>query len=183
MNILGISGSLRQKSFNTALLAAAEKMIPAGSSLTLQTLHGIPLYNAEEEEASGFPPAVLALQKAIYEADALLIATPEYNNSIPGVLKNAIDWVSRPSALYSSIFTGKKVALIGASPGGFGTILSQNAWLPVLRYFGADVWFGGRLLVSRAAEVFDENGALLDTRIEKTLQKFLTDFIARCERN
>ena len=99
MNILGVSGSLRQKSFNTALLAAAEKMMPAGSSLTLQTLHGIPLYNADEEEASGFPPAVLALQKAIYEADALLIATPEYNNSIPGVLKNAIDWVSRPSAL------------------------------------------------------------------------------------
>ena len=151
--------------------------MPEGSSLTIQTLHGIPLYNADDEMNSGFPPAVIALQKAIVEADALLIATPEYNNSIPGVLKNAVDWVSRPSADYKRVFAGKKVAIIGASPGGFGTILSQNTWLSVFRSFGSDLWFGGRLMVSRAASVFDRDGNMTDERTKDSLQKFLADFV------
>jgi len=83
-------------------------------------------------------------QAAIAAADGLLLVTPEYNNSIPGVFKNAIDWLSRPPADISRVFGGKPVAIIGASPGGFGTILSQEAWLPVLRTLGTKPWFGGR---------------------------------------
>ena len=104
--------------------------------------------------------------------------TPEYDNSLPGVFKNAIDWLSRPPADIPRIFGGKPVALIGASPGGFGTILSQNAWLPVLRTLGADLWSEGRLLVSRAQGVFDQSGALTDAAIKDRQRDFLHGFVA-----
>src|SRR5215469_10913176 len=131
--IVGLSGSLRSGSFNTALVRAAAGLMPPGAELLAKTIHGIPLYDGDVEAASGIPPAVLELGDAIAKADGLLLATPEYNNSIPGPFKNAIDWLSRIEEGPQPIFTGKPVAIIGASPGGFGTILSQNAWLPVLR--------------------------------------------------
>src|SRR5688572_16682637 len=150
MTLVGISGSTRRAAFNSALLRAAAAAMPAGAELRIESIAGIPLYNGDEEAAHGIPPAVARLKDAIAAADGLLLVTPEYNNSLPGVAKNAIDWLSRPSADIGRVFGGKPVAVAGASPGGFGTVLSQNAWLPVFRTLGADLWSGGRLLVSRA---------------------------------
>lgn len=106
------------------------------------------------------------------------MVTPEYNNSIPGVAKNAIDWLTRPAADIPRVFRGKPVAIIGASPGGFGTILSQNAWLPVMRTLGAELWSGGRLMVSRAGTVFDADGNIVDGRTDQLLRKLLEGFVA-----
>jgi len=121
--------------------------------------------------------AVTKLKEQIVAANGLLLVTPEYNNSLPGVFKNAIDWLSRPAADIPRVFGNRPVALIGASQGGFGTILSQSAWLPVLRTLGTRPWFGGRLLVSRAATVFDADGKLLDDGIRDQLRKFLDSFV------
>ncbi|MGV8953196.1 MAG: NADPH-dependent FMN reductase, partial [Cypionkella sp.] len=129
--ILGLSGSLRHGSFNTALLRAATSLAPAGSTIAAHTLHGVPLYDGDLEAAEGVPPAVATLKAALEACDGLLLVTPEYNNGIPGVFKNAIDWMSRPPG-GTDLFKGKPVAVIGASPGNFGTILAQNHWLPVL---------------------------------------------------
>jgi len=110
-----------------------------------------------------------------------LLASPEYNNSVPGVLKNAIDWLSRPSPQIRNVFRDKPVAVIGASPGGFGTVSAQAAWLPVWRTLGARHWAGGRLLVSRAHEVFAETGELTDPDLRERLQTFVSGFAAFCE--
>jgi NAD(P)H-dependent FMN reductase len=175
--VVGISGSLRRGSFNTALLRAAAGLTPEGAELKIETIRGIPLYDADVEAAEGIPPAVAALKEAIAAADGLLLVTPEYNNSIPGVFKNAIDWLSRPPADIKRVFGGKPVAVMGASPGGFGTILSQNAWLPVLRTLGTRPWFGGRLLVSRAQGVFDASGTLIDEAVTGQLRQFVHGFV------
>jgi chromate reductase len=174
--LVGISGSLRRGSFNTALLRAASTLVPEGTTLDTRTLHGVPLYDGDEESANGIPPVVQALKDAVSAADGLILVTPEYNNSIPGVFKNAIDWMSRPGADIKRVFGGRKVAVIGASPGGFGTILSQNAWLPVLKTLGTELWTGGRLMVSRAGSVFDEHGAITDERTREQLRAFLERF-------
>ena len=173
--ILGISGSLRAGSFNTALLNAAAKLQPEGMQLEIGSIRGIPLYDADVE-AQGMPAAVDALKARIVQAQGLLLVTPEYNNSIPGVFKNAIDWLSRPSSDIKRIFGDRPVAVIGASPSGFGTILSQSAWLPVLRTLGTRAWFGGRLQVSRAGQVFNANGELVDEKIRAQLAEFLRGF-------
>lgn len=102
--------------------------------------------------------------------------TPEYNNSIPGPFKNAIDWLSRIEDGAKPVFAGKPVAVMGASPGGFGTLLAQNAWLPVLRTLETRPWFGGRLVVSRAATVFDAAGQLVDEGVKKRLREFVLGF-------
>ena len=175
--IVGIAGSLRKGSFNAALLRAAVRSMPAGSTLEQASIAGIPLYDADVE-AQGMPPLVASLKDRVAAADALLLVTPEYNNSIPGVLKNTIDWLSRPDADIARVFGGKRVALIGASQGGFGTILSQNAWLPVLKTLGTELWSGKKLLVSRAKTVFDEAGNLTDAKVAEQLAKFLEGFVA-----
>ena len=112
----------------------------------------------------------------------LLLVTPEYNNGIPGVFKNAIDWMSRPPADIARVFGGKPVAVIGASPGGFGTQLSQNAWLPVLRTLGTAPWFEGRLMVARAGDVFDAEGLIIDAGIERRLRGFVDGFCTHVDR-
>jgi chromate reductase len=176
--ICGISGSLRAGSFNTALLRAAAKVMPAGSTLETMTIHGIPLYDFDVETKDGIPAAVTALKEKIVAADGLLLVTPEYNNGLPGVFKNAIDWLSRPPGDIPRIFNGRPTAIIGASPGGFGTILSQEAWLPVLRTLGTKPWFGARLMVSHAASVFDDAGQLKDDKVNAQLAQFMAGFTA-----
>jgi len=176
IQLIGLSGSLRQASFNTALLKAAARMTPDDCHIDVHTIHGIPLYDADLEAREGIPPAVAQLKDAIAAADGLLLATPEYNNSIPGVFKNAIDWLSRPADDIPRVFGGKPVAVIGASPGNFGTLLSQDAWLSVLRTLGTAPWFGGRLMASRAAHLFDAEGELVDEAIRSRLQGFVTGF-------
>lgn len=175
--IVGISGSLRAGSLNTALLRAAADCMPAGATLTIGTIKGIPLYDGDAEAAHGVPEAVAVLKEQIVAADGLLFVTPEYNNSLPGVFKNAVDWLSRPSADIARVFGGRKVAVMGASPGGFGTLLSQTAWLPVLKTLGTQPWFGARVQVSRAGDVF-EDGKLVDERVREQLRKFLHGFVS-----
>jgi NAD(P)H-dependent FMN reductase len=176
--ILGISGSLRAGSYNTALLRAARAHLPADVHFEIATLNGIPLYDGDVEQRDGVPPAVQALKEQIVASAGVLLATPEYNNGIPGVFKNAIDWLSRPSADAARVFRDRPVAVIGASPGGFGTLLAQSAWLPVLRTLGVRHWSGGRLLVSRAANVFDADGQLTDEAVARQLAQFLSGFAA-----
>lgn len=180
--ILGISGSLRAGSYNTALLRASAGVMPAGATLEIATLGGIPLYDGDVEANEGIPSAVQALKERIIACDGLLVATPEYNNSIPGVLKNAIDWLSRPPADIARVFGDRPVAVVGASPGGFGTILAQGAWLPVLRTLGTRPWFGGRLMVSRAGQVFNEAGEMVDEKTKAQLRHFLQGFVAATQR-
>lgn len=174
--ILGISGSLRQGSYNTALLRAAKAGASADVDLRIATLHGIPLYDGDIERRDGLPPAVRALQAQITAADGVILATPEYNNGIPGVFKNAIDWLSRPPSDIPRVFGGRAFALIGASPGGFGTVLAQAAWLPVLRTLGARYWSGGRLLVSRVQQAMGADGEVADEAVRKQLGEFVRAF-------
>jgi chromate reductase, NAD(P)H dehydrogenase (quinone) len=174
--LIAISGSLRTKSYNTALLHAAARLAPADVLIEITSIADIPLYNGDLEAASGSPAAVQALQATLRQADGLLIATPEYNNSLPGVLKNAIDWLSRPPGEAADVFGDLPVAVIGASPGGFGTVLAQAAWLPVLRTLGTRPWFGGRLMVSRVAGLFDADLTLTDTATQEQLRKFVAGF-------
>jgi NAD(P)H-dependent FMN reductase len=176
--IIGLSGSLRKGSFNTALIRAAAKQAPEGVELDVRTLHGIPLYDGDLEAASGVPKVVEQLKNDIAESDGLILSTPEYNNGIPGVFKNAIDWLSRPSADIKRVFGGKPVAVMGASPGPFGTVLSQSAWLPVLRTLGTKPWFGGRLAVPRAADAFGPDGEPLEDALKAQLRLFMRGFAA-----
>lgn len=175
--ILGISGSLRRGSCNTSLLRAAAALAPEGTTLDIASLQGIPLYDGDLEAESGLPEAVRALKDRLAAADGLLLATPEYNNSIPGVLKNAMDWLSRPGGKVERVFTDRPVALMGATPGFGGTLLAQAAWLPVLRTLGTRAWFGGRMQVSNAGKVFDAEGALIDDKVRGQLQSFITGFV------
>jgi len=178
ISLLGISGSLRKASFNEALLRAAVKSVPHGVRLETASIRGVPLYDADVEATTGIPEVVAALKERIVSCDGLLLVTPEYNNSIPGVFKNAIDWLSRPNSDVKRVFGDRPVAVIGASPGGFGTTLSQVAWLPVLRYLGTRPWFGGRLMVSRVANLVDGAGELNDSPTLQRLQEYLKGFVA-----
>jgi NAD(P)H-dependent FMN reductase len=174
--IVGVSGSLRKGSFNASLLRAAAELAPERVTVERASIHGIPLYDGDVEQATGLPPAVKELKEKIAASAGLLIVTPEYNNSIPGVLKNAIDWLSRPSDDIARVFGGRPVALMGASAGRFGTVMSQAAWLPVLRALGVQPWWGPRLLVGGAANVFDETGRLVDGRVRAEITAFMSGF-------
>ena len=177
VKLLGICGSLRRASYNSALLRAATRLMPPESTLEVASIRGIPLYDGDVE-AQGIPAAVSELKEAVVAAAGVLLVTPEYNNGIPGVFKNTIDWLSRPNSDSRRVFAGRPFAVIGASPGGFGTLLSQTAWLPVLRTLGTQFWSGGRLQVARAATVFDEGGNLKDPHIEEQLKQFLAGYVA-----
>ncbi len=174
--ILGLSGSLRRASFNSGLLRAAAEVAPEGTQIRIGSIREVPLYDGDLESASGLPPAVQELQAQLAAADGLLLVTPEYNNGMPGVFKNAIDWMSRGEGL--AMFVGKPVAVIGASPGGFGTILAQSHWAQVLRTLRTDFWAEGRLMVSRAGSVFDAEGNLTDDKTRAALRDYLSGFAA-----
>ena len=181
VKLLGISGSLRRGSYNSALLRAATRLMPPEATLEVASIRDIPLYDADLE-AQGIPAAVVELKEAVVAAAGVLLVTPEYNNGIPGVFKNAIDWLSRPNSDVKRVFRGRPFALIGASPGGFGTTIAQAAWLPVLRTLGTQFWSGGRLQVARAGAVFDEAGNLKDPGVEEQLKNFLAGYVAFVER-
>lgn len=177
VRLVGLSGSLRKGSLNSAVLRAAAALMPPESELLIESIAGIPLYDGDEETAHGVPDVVTRLKDAIAGADGLLLVTPEYNNGVPGVAKNAIDWLSRPPADIRRVFGGRPVALAGASPGGFGTILSQAAWLPVFRTLGADFWAGPKLMISRADKLLDASGEIADAATRESIAKFMKAFV------
>jgi NAD(P)H-dependent FMN reductase len=176
--IVGIAGSLRRGSFNAALLRAAAAVAPAGTDVEIASIAGIPLYDGDVESAQGIPAPVAALKDRIAASDGLLLVTPEYNNSMPGVLKNTIDWLSRPSKDIPRIFGGRAVALMGATPGRGGTRLSQSSWLPVFRTLGMRFWSGKVLYVAEAGQVFDAEGTLKDETVKRLLTAFMAGFAA-----
>ena len=176
VRVLGISGSLRRDSFNTALLRAAGSLLPEGMSLTLQLLHDVPLYNGDVE-AQGLPPAVVAFREAIRAADGVLISTPEYNNSVPGVLKNAIDWASRGR---EQPLAGKPLALVSASNGRMGGVRAQLAWMPTLAVLGAQWMHRPQFYLSNAQEAFTPDGTLIVERTREQLRALLASFATWC---
>lgn len=176
--IIGLCGSLRHGSFNGMLLRAAVDAAPPGTAITTESIREIPLYDGDVEDEHGLPPAVQRLKDRIAEADGLLIVTPEYNASMPGVLKNAIDWLSRPAADIKRVFRGRPVAIMGATPGPGGTALSQAAWLPVVRLLGMRPWFEGGVLISDAGRVFDSDGRVADEATRQRIRTFVEGFAA-----
>ena len=177
MQILGISGSLRAGSHNTRLLHAAARELPDGAELEIWGgLGAVPPYNEDEDDP--LPESVADLKAALARADAVLFATPEYNSSIPGQLKNAIDWASRPFA--ENPLRGKPVAVVGASTNAFGALWAQDDLRRVLARLGARVLDGG-LPVSRAPERFDEMGALADEEIRDGLRGVLASLATEVE--
>jgi len=175
IRVLGIAGSLRAGSLNRALIHAAIELAPAGMEVhALEGLAAVPLFN-EDVEAQGDPPAVRALKGAIQDADALLIATPEYNYGVPGVLKNAIDWASRPAG--KCPLNGKPAALMGASMGLQGTARAQSALRQTLVFTETYTMLRPELYLARAHEKFDANGRLNDEPTRKQVRKLLEAFV------
>ena len=178
MRVLGISGSLRRDSLNTALLRVAAERLPAGAKLVEFTRLGeIPPYDADLEQGP-VPDAVRELREAIREADAVLVATPEYNHSIPGVLKNALDWASRPAG--RSALNGKPAAAIGASTGMFGAVWAQAETRKVLGALGGRV-VEAELPVARADQLLRDDRLELSPQQSEQLGQLLAELIASAE--
>jgi chromate reductase, NAD(P)H dehydrogenase (quinone) len=175
MRILGIAGSLRESSYNRALLRAARELLPEGTELVEHDLRDLPFYDGDVE-AAGDPDSVVALKEAIRDADALLIATPEYNRGVPGVLKNAVDWASRPAL--ASPLTGKPVAIMGASTGRGGTARAQEQLRSALEFSRANVLEQPEVLVPEAFMRFDEQGELIDGGVRAELAELLDTLVA-----
>jgi len=171
-----LSGSLRRGSWNTVLAGALAARAPDDCRVEITTPAGIPLYDGDLEASDGVPAAVESLKDRIADADGLLIVTPEYNQGVPGVLKNAIDWLSRPPAEIPRVFGDRAVALCGATPGGAGTRSAQYALLPTLRALGTRAWSGKTLYVSRASKAFDEYGNPVDKDLERRLSEYMNGF-------
>jgi chromate reductase, NAD(P)H dehydrogenase (quinone) len=182
VRILALGGSLRQASFNRALLREAAALAPGGTELDLGLvglIRALPLFDQDLLDRDEPPAEVAMLKDALRAADGLLIATPEYNWSIPGFLKNAIDWASRPSSDVPAVFGDLPVALIGAG-GSAGTRLAQAAWLPVFRYLRMRPWSERTLYVDRAREKFDGHGRLADEATREQLRAVVAGFAAHC---
>ncbi len=171
--ILGIAGSLREASFNRAALRAAQELVPEGARLDTFDLKGIPLFNQDDEAA---PPALVTeFKDQIKAADAILIVTPEYNYSIPGVLKNAIDWASRPYG--DSAWTGKPVAIMGASVGLFGTARAQYHLRQCFVFLNMYPVNQPEVMIGTAHKSFDKEGQLTDETSRKLITQLLEELV------
>ncbi len=170
-NIVGLSGSLRQASYNTAALMAAQAMVPDGVTITLADLSSIPIYN-DDDRIKGQPASVSALAKRISEADAVMIATPEYNYSVPGMLKNVIDWLSK---VPEQPFKDKPMAILGASMGTFGTARAQYDLRKMFVFLDAHILNQPEVMIGSAQTRFDSEGQLID---EATKKLMLSQIIA-----
>lgn len=179
LHILGIAGSLRAGSYNRALLAATQELAPERVAIDTFDLAPLPLYNADLDTDAQRPESVIRLKEAIAAADALLIATPEYNHNVPGVLQNAIDWASRPA--FRSPFAGKPVGVVGAAKGSIGTARAQEHLKVVLLAVLAHVFPHRGVLVGRAAEKF-EDARLTDEPTRAFLADYLAQFAAFARR-
>ena len=178
MNLLAISGSLRRDSHNTLLLRAAEELLEPGDTLELwQGLREVPPYD-QDDDVEPAPAAVASLRAAVAAADAVLISTPEYNSSVPGALKNALDWASRPVA--TNVFRNKPVAVIGSSVGMFGAVWAQAELRKALAAMGARV-ADVEVAVGRAHERFDDDGTLIDEELREQLCSALATLAAELE--
>lgn len=169
MNVLGISGSLRQASFNTMALRAAQKLAPEGMRIEIADISAIPLYN-DDVRAAGFPDSVTRLKEQVRAADAVLLVTPEYNFSIPGVLKNTLDWLSRPPA---PPFDGKPVAIMGASSGMVGTARVQYHLRQVLLFLNTFTLNKPEVFINQAASKFSPEGELTDAPTAQIIGELL----------
>jgi chromate reductase, NAD(P)H dehydrogenase (quinone) len=170
LQVLGFAGSLRQGSYNRGLLRAAQELAPDGMTVRTFDLAPLPLFNADLEDSS-LPAPVAAFRTAIREADALLIATPEYNHGVPGVLKNAIDWASRPPG--QAALQGKPAAIMGASPGMTGTARAQPQLRQAFVFTETYALLKPEVLVARAHEKFDSAGRLTDEDTRKWVRALL----------
>jgi chromate reductase len=176
--LLGICGSMRKASLNRRLLAVVGELLPEGSRFSeVDGLDQLPIFNSDLQE----PPAVTALKTAIAAADGVIIAVPEYNYSIPGGLKNALDWISRPPA--TSPMRGKPVGLVGAATGMSGTIRAQTHLRQMLVYSDSPCMLQPEVLIPRAHERFDASGALIDDSTRLLLQRFGAAMVAFVHRN
>jgi chromate reductase len=175
IRILGIAGSLRAASYNAALLRAAQELAPAGMTLETFNLHAVPLYDADVE-AAGDPEGVAAFKAAIRAADGVLFATPEYNHGVPGVMKNAVDWASRPPR--GAALDAKPVGIIGASPGATGSARGQSQLRQAFEFTNSYCMPQPEILVFRAHEKIDAEGQLTDPPTREFLGKYLTAFAA-----
>ena len=174
VRILGIAGSLRKDSYNRAALRAAQGLVPADATLDAFDLEGIPLYNQDHEKAP--PPRVAELKTKVREADAVLIVTPEYNFSVPGVLKNAIDWGSRPHG--DNAWDGKPVAVMGASVGALGSARAQYHLRQTFIFLNMLPLNKPEVMISTAAQRFDEQGNLTDETSRKLIGQLLVALVA-----
>lgn len=170
VNVLGFAGSLRKGSYNRAALNAAKQLAPKSMNLEIFQLDEIPIYNADVE-AKGDPEPVQQFKARISAADALLMVTPEYNYSVSGVLKNAIDWASRPPT--TSPLIGKPVAMMGASPGGFGTLRAQLHLRQICMFSKMLALIEPEVHISRAHQKFDAQGNLIDESIAMRIRDLL----------
>lgn len=173
--IAGIAGSLRKGSFNRALLRAAQELAPPELAIEILDLRPVPLYDADVE-AAGAPGAVAAFRDAVRTADGVLFATPEYNHGVPGVLKNAVDWLSRPPR--QSALEGKPVGILGASPGMTGTARGQEQLRQSFVFTNSFAMPQPEVLIPRANEKFDAEGKLADLATRDRLAGFLRAFAA-----
>jgi chromate reductase len=179
IRVLGFAGSLRQASYNRALLRAAQGLAPADMVLETFDLAPVPLYNADVE-AQGDPEGVVAFKQAIRAADAVLMVTPEYNHGVPGVMKNAVDWASRPPQ--DAPLARKPVGIIGASPGMTGSARGQSQLRQAFEFTNSYCMPQPEILVFRAHEKFDADGALTDEATGKYLTRYLEAFVAWARR-
>ena len=172
IRLLGIPGSLRELSFNRALIKAALDVAPEGVEADMFLLHDVPLYNADVE-AEGDPEQVRAMKRAIAEADGLLIATPQYNGSVSGVLKNAIDWASRPA--FESVLVGKPAAVLGATPGRSATEKARNDLIDLLRSTRASVMETPMIGLANSGDYIDA-GHVHDENVRRQIETLVADF-------